>query len=160
MASNIEWTCNSRCISSFQHVDLRAIETAKSLAKNHRIVKGKLSAGTFMIRPLAPDSIEWLKGLFILIEREEFLIDITYNADCSASEVVDGTGFEPVTPALTVRRSTVELRRNIGGSGRDRTSGSGIFNPQLYRLSYRAILVIVVGFEPTTNGLKVRYSAN
>ena len=74
--------------------------------------------------------------------------------------VAPPTGFEPVTPALTVRHSTVELRRNIGGPGRDRTSGSGIFNPQLYRLSYRAILVIVVGFEPTANGLKARYSSN
>ena len=94
MASRIEWTCNSRGMPSFKHIDLRAIETAKSLAKNHRIVKGKLSVGTFMIRPLMPDGIEWLKGLFILMEGEEFLIDITYDADFSDKEVVDGTPIE------------------------------------------------------------------
>ena len=43
-------------------------------------------------------------------------------------------------------------------SERVELSTAGIFIPALYLLSYEAILVIVVGFEPTTYGLKVRYS--
>ena len=53
---------------------------------------------------------------------------------------------------------------NYGGtmvaSERVELSTAGIFIPALYLLSYEAILAIVVGLEPTTNGLKVRYSTN
>ena len=63
--------------------------------------------------------------------------------------MVGKTGFEPATSCSQSRRSTrlsyfpykkegLEIGRKNGGSGRDRTADTGIFNPLLYRLSYRA----------------------
>ncbi len=37
------------------------------------------------------------------------------------------------------RRTRNPLVKQRGGSGRNRTADTGIFNPLLYRLSYRAI---------------------
>lgn len=64
-------------------------------------------------------------------------------------DMVGTTGFEPATSCSQSRRSTrlsyfpykkegLEIGRKNGGSGRDRTADTGIFNPLLYRLSYRA----------------------
>ena len=66
-----------------------------------------------------------------------------------ADAMVGMTGFEPATSCSQSRRSTrlsyfpykkegLEIGRKNGGSGRDRTADTGIFNPLLYRLSYRA----------------------
>lgn len=63
--------------------------------------------------------------------------------------MVGKTGFEPATSCSQSRRSTrlsyfpykrgiKKLGEKNGGSGRDRTADTGIFNPLLYRLSYRA----------------------
>ena len=63
--------------------------------------------------------------------------------------MVGKTGFEPATSCSQSRRSTrlsyfpykkgiLRNGRKNGGSGRDRTADTGIFNPLLYRLSYRA----------------------
>lgn len=62
-------------------------------------------------------------------------------------DMVGTTGFEPATSCSQSRRSTrlsyfpykkegLEIGRKNGGSGRDRTADTGIFNPLLYRLSY------------------------
>lgn len=64
---------------------------------------------------------------------------------------VGATGFEPATSSSQSWRSTrlsyapIQKEPHIlrcghknGGSGRDRTADTGIFNPLLYRLSYRA----------------------
>ena len=61
--------------------------------------------------------------------------------------MVGKTGFEPATSCSQSRRSTrlsyfpykkgiKKLGEKNGGSGRDRTADTGIFNPLLYRLSY------------------------
>ena len=46
----------------------------------------------------------------------------------------------------------------FGALGENRTPDTRIFNPVLYRLSYKCILVYRVGIEPTTYGLRVRRS--
>ena len=46
----------------------------------------------------------------------------------------------------------------IGALGENRTPDTRIFNPVLYHLSYKCILVYRVGIEPTTYGLRVRRS--
>lgn len=85
--------------------------------------------------------------------------------------MVGKTGFEPATSCSQSRRSTrlsyfpykkegLEIGRKNGGSGRDRTADTGIFNPLLYRLSYRG--VIVIGYCLTTERIKLffRVSVN
>lgn len=66
------------------------------------------------------------------------------------------TGFEPITLALTVLRSTIELQGN-GGLRGSRTppasaylfSSQRVYSPSIGTL---AIMVLTVGFEPTLNG--------
>ena len=48
------------------------------------------------------------------------------------------TRFELVPQGFAVLRITVLLPRHIGASRRNRTADTGIFNPLLYRLSYRS----------------------
>ncbi len=42
------------------------------------------------------------------------------------------------------------LAVKTGGEGQNRTADTRIFSPLLYLLSYRAMVVGVAGFEPTT----------
>jgi len=80
MENRIEWTQNSQVIPYFSRDDIRVFDVAKRTAKTHKQIRGEWSCGRFEIRPLVPDALDWLKGLFIRKETEEYLIDITYDA--------------------------------------------------------------------------------
>ena len=51
-----------------------------------------------------------------------------------------------VSPSHILQRLAVKT----GGEGQNRTADTRIFSPLLYLLSYRAMVVGVAGFEPTT----------
>ena len=53
-------------------------------------------------------------------------------ASCSQSRRSTRLSYFPY------KKEGLEIGRKNGGSGRDRTADTGIFNPLLYRLSYRA----------------------
>ncbi len=69
-------------------------------------------------------------------------------------------GLEPATYGLTVRRSTDWTKRELyGASRRNRTTDTRIFNPLLYRLSYRGKrMVPTTGIELVTYWLQVSCS--
>ena len=61
-------------------------------------------------------------------------------------------GLEPATYGLTVRRSTNWTKRELyGASRRNRTTDTRIFNPLLYRLSYRGNGALLNGFSAVSS---------
>jgi len=83
----IVWTQNAISLSWLTPYDIKTVETAKTFIHRYKHIRGKLAEGTFKIRPLDSSGIPWLRGLFILRDGSEHLIDITYDANDCTDEI-------------------------------------------------------------------------